>query len=489
MKKIKVLSLLLAMVVSATSLAGCGKKEEATTSQTQGQTEVQKGDTEKKDKKDKKEKQEVSYSGLPEKRTAEKVGTLNGNSINPNSKAGVIYREDQMYRLATLDGNKVSKDKYTVCEPCGDYFKVTTVDPSTIEDAKDYNCMGMVDAEGNEVIPMEYASVKSINERYYQVIKVTGITENKDEALMYATDDMFSISAKDDDTFLKGEWYIYDAEAGSELKGVSGKEGYHIFGYGNIVKYNEGGEQYIINNEGKEIPREATILENGYYTVKEDKSVYLYDSDKNMVKEYEVAGFIPIMVSGDYFIARKSFDEIKYVIMDKDFKTVSAEFKDSPMIFGDLVLAGGKLYDFEGNEVYEGELKRADCDKQYNGAYLLKNDSDYIMIKKDGTEMMKQAIGDDIFADSHTFNISKKVDGKNMYYSLKDKDFTIEGYSIAPWLVRANGEDNKHNLVDTITGETLIKGYSSYSSIAKPGAEIYIYATTQDGKIDVYCVK
>ena len=76
-----------------------------------------------------------------------------------------------------------------------------------------------------------------------------------------------------------------------------------------------------------------------------------------------------------------------------------------------------------------------------------------------------------------------------MYYSLADKDFTLEGFSFAPWLIKVSRPDYVYDVIDTITGKTIISGYESYSSVAVPGSAIYVYALNADGGIDIYTVK
>ena len=74
-------------------------------------------------------------------------------------------------------------------------------------------------------------------------------------------------------------------------------------------------------------------------------------------------------------------------------------------------------------------------------------------------------------------------------YILADKDFTIDGRSVAPWLVEASGANYTYNLVDTLSGETIISSYSGYQFVTQPGAAIYVYAKKADGGMDIYIVK
>ena len=484
MKKFRLLSLVLALLMILTMFAGCGNKDNndggnKETGATEGTTNN--------------EEIQNSYDELPEGLKAEKIGSIELDSVSTNSSAGLTYRDENgKYGIMTLDGKKDTGAKYTVCEAIGDYFQVMTVDANSVTDAASLNCVGVVDATGKEIIPMKYASISKISDRYIRACEVTEQTTNKDEALVYYTDDMFSLSAGDDDILFKGKWYVYDMVAGKMLEGVSGTNKYDIYAYGNFVKYvTDAEEQITVNEKGEKLPADADLFENGYYALVKDNAGAVYNSNHEKVFDYALDGFVPSDSEDEYILASKYDNDVrKYVLMDTTGKVVSAEFTDMPTVYGDLIHAGEKVYDFEGKVVIEGTFKNVYFEEQLGNAWFLKNDTEYTLIKKDGT-VLYQGTEDDVtsFDPYSYFYIKKKVDDKNMYYSLADKDFTLEGSSLAPWLVQVTKPSYIYDVADAISGKTIISGYERYSYVAVPGSVIYVYALKADGGLDIYTVK
>lgn len=477
MKKFRLLSLVLALLMILTMFAGCGNKDNDG-----GKTDDGKG-----------EQVENNYAELPEGLKAEKIGSIELDSVNTNSSAGLTYKgENGKYGIMSLDGKKDTGAKYTLCEPIGNYFQVMTAEQSSVAEAASLNCVGVVDATGKEIIPFKYASISEISDRYIRVCEVTEQTTNKDEALVYYTNDMFSLSADDDDVLFKGKWYVYDVIAGKMLEGVSGTNKYDIYAYGNFIKYvTDEDVQITANEKGEKLPEDADLFENGYYALVKDNAGAVYDSNNKKVFEYDLEGFVPTDSEDKYILASKYDNDVrKYVLMDTTGKIVSGEFTDMPTVYGDLIHSGEKVYNFEGKVVIEGTFKNVYLEEQLGNAWFLKNDKDYTLIKKDGT-VLYQGSEDDVtsFDPYSYFYIKKKVDDKNMYYSLADKDFTLEGSSLAPWLVQVTKPNYIYDVADAISGKTIISGYERYSYVAVPGSVIYVYAQKADGGIDIYTVK
>ena len=476
MKKFRLLSLVLALLMILTMFAGCGNKDNDG-----GKTDTGKG-----------EQVENAYNELPEGLKAEKIGSIDLDDISTNGDGGIYYKDENgKYGIMTLDGKKDTGAKYTSCEPLENYFQVMTVDTNSITDAASLNCIGVVDATGKEIVPLKYASIKVLNERYIRVCEVTEQTTNKDEALVYYTDKMFSLSAGDGDTLFKGNWYVYDVTTGKTLEGVTGTQAYQISVFGNFVQYvTDAEEQVTVNDKGEKLPEDADLFDNGYYALVKDNAGAVYDSNNKKVFDYALDGFVPTDSEGDYILAAQYGDTRKYVLMDLTGKVVSGEFTDMPTVYGDLIHAGDKVYDLKGNVVVEGTFKNVYFDEQLGNAWFLKNDKDYTLIKKGGTVLYQGTEDDTLVFDAYSnFSIKKKVDDKNMYYSLAEKDFTLEGSSLAPWLVQVTKPNYIYDIADAISGKTIISGYQDYAYVAVPGSMIYVYAQKADGGIDIYTVK
>lgn len=483
MKNIRLILLLVVLMISTLFIA-CGSKDKdtgkANESESVSKEEIQN-----------KEEVQNNDDKLYDDSIVQKIGSVDSKSIYEISESGIIYKaENKKYGIMTLDGKKDTGAKYTSCVSVGDYFQVVNVKQDTVKNVTDLNCVGVVDVTGKEIIPMKYASIKKINERYIRVFEVTEKTTNKEEALVYYTNDIFSLSAEDDDILLKGKWFVYDMVAEKMLEGVSGTKSHDVLGYGNFVQYiTDGGEKITINEKGEKLPEMAILFENGYYALTEDNLGAVYNSAHEKVFDYTFDGFVPSNSEGEYILAYKYDNNTrKYVLMDTDGNVVSAEFIDMPGVYGKLIHAGGKIYNFKGEIVIEGTYDSVCFDKQFENAWFLKKDNEYILIQEDGT-VLYQGEENDVFAfDVYNFFIKKKNGEKNMYYSFKDKDFTIQGTSFAPWLVRVEKPDYFYDIVDTVSGKTIISGYKRYSYVTS-GSDIYVYAQNEDGSTDIYNIK
>ena len=470
MKKVKLLSSALALIMLLGILAGCGNGA----------------------KTDSDTKAEDIVTEMPAKLTAEKIGSFTKTNITP-ADGGIIYKDDSgKYGILTLDGKKDTGAKYTYCNALGNNFMVATADPESIKEIADQNCFGIVNAEGKELVPMKYGSLKKLGDRFVRAYIITEETTNEDEALVYATDRLFSLSAQEGDTLYKGSWEIYDTETGTAVPNATGTQAYNTTERGATVEYvTDAKEKVIVNYKGEALPADASVFTNGYYRIDGETSGSVYDAEGNKVFDFNNDGFVPKSGDGDYIIARKTADSgDKYVIMDTTGKIVSAEFdKDTYTIYGDLVqLTDNKVLDFDGKTIGSGTYSHVYIDKLFRQTWLLRNDDDYTMVKKDGTVLYSGKETDDISVDTSSFNIRKKTGDTTKYFCFKTNDFTIEGTSIAPWIIKVNSADNLYDLVDTLSGEAVISGYETYKNIPVLGSLMYIYAE-KDGTVDIYTVK
>lgn len=368
--------------------------------------------------------------------SAEKIGSLDyDNNIFYLADGGVYYKDESgNYGIMTLDGKSDTGAKYTYCSGLENYFLVSTADESSASDVASLNCMGAVDATGKELVPMKYASVKVLNERYIYVCEVSEQTTDKDEALVYYSDKRFSFGASDGDLFFKGAWCVYDVTTGKPIDGVGGTSASNgIKVYGDLLEYvTDENETVIVDAKGVKLPDGASVLENGYYRLTEGNTAAIYNSDNEKVFDISLDGFIPKEIVDDYILAEKYDDTYSFVLMDLSGNVVSAEFAERPYVHGDLIFAGGKLYDFQGNVVIEGTFDDV-CSDHFGKLWFLENNDEYTVIDKNGTVLYQGAEDNTVSIDKDFYSlIGKKVDGKNTYYSFADKDFTLEGYEFAP---------------------------------------------------------
>lgn len=431
-----------------------------------------------------------TYTDFPEKLTAKKIGSIDVDMITPGN-GGLYYRdEDGKYGIMTADGKHDTGAIYTNCENVGRYFIVTTVSEDSIRSIKDYNCAGVVDAKGKEIVPMQYAHITKLNDRYLYVCEVLGTTDNEDDALLRLTDNTFSLTYQEGDTYLTGNWYVYDVTTGKKVEGVTGTKSFHVGAFGDVIEYwNDSKKSVRVNEKGESVSKEADLFENGYYALVQDNAGAVYDPDGKKIFDYALDGFIPFQSDDGYYVARKLDGSAKYVLMDQTGKTVSAEFSDRPQVYGDLVFVGDKLCDMNGKALIEGTFDHVYLDRQFKMSWLAENDSECVAIKKDGTVLCRVKKDSDISVNMYDgFLISKDLGSKKQFYCLADQDFTLAGQSWTPWMIVSEKVNDVSDLTDVISGKTVISGYTRYLH-ATVDSVYYVYARKVDGGVDIYTVE
>lgn len=482
MRRISNVLLVVAMVVSM--LAGCAEKTSTNDEKTGYAVKTNTND------------EKTGYAAFPSKLTAEKIATLDMNDKSMNvAEGGIYYHFGDKYGVMSFDGKHDTGAIYSYCTPKKNFFIVATEVPETEEmTPENMNHVGVIDVTGKVIVPEEYASVDVLNEHFIKVCKVSEQTESKDDALLFSTDRSIAIFANDDDTFFKGNWYVFDAETGNKMESVTGTRAYAVTAYGNYIKYStDDGEKKCVNANEEALPEDAELLDDGSYIVEKDGKGSAYDTDGNKLFDYLADDFeiTYCAVGSKYYIAKKNVDgKYRYIVVDKEGKIVSAEFEEYPNLYGECLFVENKLYDFEGNVVCDGEFKRASIDKFTNNAIMLTKENDDATIVIDGKTVFAQfKASEDISVGSSDFTANKKTDDGNMYYSYKDKDYTLKGSSYGPWVVKAINNDGSSKLVDTISGDTLISNYKSIISTRYDGTEFYAFGENKDGTVDVYLIK
>jgi len=430
--------------------------------------------------------------------TANKVGSFSAKHFY-TADGGVYYSDDSgKYGIMSHDGKTDTGAIFDYCTSKYNYFAVTTNSPTDVGNIDALNCAGIVDGTGKVIVPEEYASLKVLNDRYIQAIKVTDRAESKEDALVYYSEEL-SLFPDEDDLFFTGVWYIYDATTGKMIDGITGTNNIVINAYGNYLKfYNEDNTKTIISGDGKTLPEDVVLFDNGSYILDN----CFYDSDDTPLFTYEPGKVVPSYVDDDYVIAvDRSGDSSKVMMLDRTGQVVSAPFNSSIYAYGSMITSDpdprdndydDNLYDFAGNLIINEKVSQLYHDELTGDVWAVCTPEDkYIVITADGTVLYECTETDDVSYDQFYFAMKKKVGDENYVYCLKDKDFTISGFSFAPWLAKVEGDDYKYDIVDTISGETIISGYSYYSYdfvYSDDEPVIYVYARTGND-IDIYAVK
>lgn len=445
------------------------------------------GDTNKKDA----STAQVDGKDSNNKNGLEKVGVIDRRITV--AEGGMYYGgKAEKYGVISFDGKNDTGKKYASVDPVGDYFAVETEKPKDEDDLDAINSVGLIDGNGEEIIPAEYATYKALNERYIKVCEATEKTESEDDALLFLTDNIFSLGTPDDDDVLyKGNWYIFDLEKGSIIPDVTGTKGYLFSAYGGCVQYvTDDEETVVLNGKGEELPESARVFDNGCYAIDDDGAVYT--ADGKILFEYDSDSLNPNGSYGKYFTATKyngSGDRMECVLNRKG-KAVSVDFDSIYGVYGDLVADGDYyLYDFDGNKVVDEKFDHFYMDDTDEKYVACENDKKIVYLKANGKLIDTVSKKNGVEFESYNLLAYKEIDDDKYYYSFKDKDFSVKGDSLISWYVRTEDGENREKLVNVMTGKTVLTDYSGFSCTEDDNGVVHIFARhIKDDGVDVYAL-
>lgn len=418
----------------------------------------------------------LTYTELPTALKAQKLGTLSRETTATDG--GLYYKDGDKYGIMTLDGRVDSGAVYVMCQPKGAYFIVAKElgDPADVTSA---NVVGLVDATGREVIPLQYASVELMGERFARVAELTGRTEKEEEKLTQFSDG-------DETVLCKGNWYLYDLNTGEPVPGATGTKPYISFDCGGYVKYVLDDKTVVVATpDGTALPEEPVHLKNGHYAVTSQNTVY--DSDGNKKFTYDPDGYVPVDsedVSG-YIIAEK---QGKYVLLDQTGQVVSAVFDHKPVQYGELFHVGESLVTLDGTAVVESGCQRAFWEPLYGQCWAVNDGVTTKVVDKTGHVLYENKVKGSL-VDTAQMLCYQSGEDKRYYYSVKDKGFTVSGTGLAPFLVKKPKGESHYDVVNVLTGETLLSGYTDYKVSDAGNTILYVYAKSAEGIVDVYAVQ
>lgn len=441
--------------------------------------------------------EKIEYSDkIPSALKAVKVGTITDDvyiytpSSSDNADGFYYQTKDGKYGIMSLDGKSDTGAKYTVCKAEGKYFSVATVEPDSVKDISDLNCLGLVDVNGRVIVPMEYAAVDVISERYVRVSTVDNVTENRDDGLVFIqqNNEFSFVFPNDNDTLLSGKWEIFDMVTGKPIEGISGTKAFSMNVYGNIVKYVNDEKEYVYTNEKGESLEHRSYFDNGCYVVEADDAYTFCDSEGKTIFTGSTNDFVPNGMIDEYIEAQKYTNgTFSYVLMDMNGKIVSGEFeKNIVTAYGGLytLLNIDGLYKLNGQKLSPDGYGFSSFEDVFGFAWSVKSGDNTAVMDAEGNILVHC---NDF--DGYNFVDSKKINGETYCYSYKDKDYTIKGQSIAPWLVKGTEDYSSYFIYDTISGEKIIDGYKQFNTAVDKGEGIYVYAKNADSSTDIYLVK
>ena len=80
----------------------------------------------------------------------------------------------------------------------------------------------------------------------------------------------------------------------------------------------------------------------------------------------------------------------------------------------------------------------------------------------------------------------EKTDGKNKYYCFAKGEYMFEGSSVEYGMITVENSAGSMDLVDTFSGETLLKGYDSYKATIMPDGSLGILARFGNAYVDIF---
>lgn len=424
----------------------------------------------------------VVYTAFPEALKAEAIGTL--PQVGMVADGGLYYSIGKRYGIMSFDGSADSGAIYAQCRPLGNYFLVAK-ETGVESDIKTLNTAGVVDAWGNVLVPLAYASVVAVDDRFVRVAELTEVVSTRDEAITEFT------SSTGDEVHCAGNWYMYDLTTGKKVPGATGHKRYAAYSYGGkYVKYvTDDKKEYVVTPEGDELPAEAIHLKNGYYALEATHGVY--DAYGKQLFTYDPNGYVPCddQQSGDYIVAKKTVDgKDSYVVMDLTGQVLSGEMPAEPKICGSMLLMNKKVCNLKGEVLFPSECNALYMDAVTKQAWVFSDSvtKEKIMFDKDGNVLYRSGI-EDVTFNVNNFDMHKK-DGENEsnHLTLKDQSYTLKGTAVGPWLVTTTNEDGTYNLVETISGQTLLSNYAAFSVGLYNGEVMYVYAIDAERTYTVY---
>lgn len=423
---------------------------------------------------------------------AEKVGTVDRDNFTTND-GGLTYKGDNdLYGIISYEGLHDSGAIYSSITSKGKYFQVRKAEPTSRDDIAALNSSCLVDGKGNIIVPEGYAAFDVLNERYVLAAKASKVTYSEDKTVVNYNDEnglSFTTSSymSDSASWYEGEWCVFDIKTGAPVPNVSGAYKVDIYARGDFLLYKNASEENVrVNSKGESAPEEAYFFEDGSYKI-ESKVGEVYATDGTKMFSFDLTGYEPNYVYGDYYAASKYVDgETTYAVMNNKGEIVSEGYTESITIYGEIVHSGEKIYNINGENIIEGTYTSIDEDRVFGNNWLLYNNDYYTLIDKNG-KVFYNGGGNKAHVWESDFVANIEKDGENYYFSHKDQDYTIPGYHFAPWIVEVPNANSMYDLVDTMTGKKLLEGYSDYSSISRNSLAYYVYAK-YNGGADVYLI-
>lgn len=211
----------------------------------------------------------------------------------------------------------------------------------------------VVKSDGTILIPWSLSVIEVENEHFLEVIFGEEQTDNKDEAMMYVSQNMFTIGFPDEgDVLYKGRKQLFDVDGEKLLTDyvfTDPNQSFNVCGKSYFVNDRENPPS-ILDASGKVLAEDASkyyYIESGFYYTHKDGKLYVFDEALKQVAESDKAE----SVIGDDLLAFRGENDL-YGVMTFDGKTlVEPAYYNTPQLIGKDLLktvvkneAGDRLY-------------------------------------------------------------------------------------------------------------------------------------------------
>ena len=423
--------------------------------------------------------------------------TIGSNQISMVHGSGLIYGDygTALLGLRTYDGVTDTGLLYSMNYSYlygqyekyeGKYLVVTSDTGKPEKSAASLNRLGIMDSRGNVIVPEGYAYIKDANEYYAVCVRVSEETAKPEEAVItWSAKDFSSDAGSGDRVYFKGEWELVSLETGKPVPGFAGtkqseydKWKYGSSLYGNLieVQYNK---KYC-RADGSELEAGAEVLYDGSYIVREPSKGTVYDTNGKELFTFdpnEGSNALGDGLSG-YFAVRGLPEGKGYTLLDQNGQAISVEYVskrgDEPKVCGPFVIVpgedsslAGQVYDLQGNLITEKpvSLTYAEYDELHRVLYLETQGMEqeyYLFVSEEG-EILLDIAQSEVKASAFLVRQGEK------YYNFATKAFDLSGETLyCDWWISVRNAGGKYDLVDTFTGEVLLRGYDDYSVVTSP---------------------
>ena len=408
----------------------------------------------------------------------------------------VVVEADGGYQIVGTDGKLVLDGKvFAECE----YLSHGVYEVKA--PGEDVNKMGLVKADGTELLPCEAAMFESLenhskDSRFIEVVYSEGETEDKDAAFFYMHEGKRYLATSTPsygDTLYKGYARVFDFKKGSFVKDVElheAREADNAYDMGDIFTVKTADVTKMYDADGKQIwskessvnvyPRFVTWYENGKYQVFDTSGKGRYTTEErldNFIKSYG-------WWSDDYL---SEYSNSSYKVIDFDGKQVLPGSYSYISVYDNGLFV---LEEKEGDEAYkvmsvDGTVVAEDCSSDIFGYlpnYTRVSKKDNTIAVAKGTKIIAEGNMRSLSYDYLTFGKGNKI------LTLNDEKFSLEiepEKGLRPALISGRNKDSaSYGVYDLFTGKQLLK--DEYDEVKYGDDCVWAYA---NGTWTIYSVE